>query len=555
MTEAARERSNNTRIAVGIIVDQDTLHLLSQTVKSARTLSEHIFVLAVGKNIEIDKEAVAENAATVHYGGWTHDEASTRNLLIDYVEEANVAEFLLWLNPGEEFDEKTFDEFQHFLENASHRDFLYMMVVHRLFREDRARHDFDEETIEARLMPLRKGVRFQGQIRASLLARSAGLMTQISAAPGRVLLPSKTQDPTKTAKRAKLTLSTLEKIEIEGDVIADDLLAAKAEAQLILGNYVDARRSFTQLIKETERSDLRLSAYYGLWETFAAAPIPDVEITKLMVEALDHFPVDTQLLTFLGSHLQRTGQLDLAVRTFETAVEHGRVSLDVWHRLRIREIAVTSLALCHRLQNKNNAAIRVLEKNAELVEDRSEYNRHLLDLYIAENQEEKASELAAEIWGDVELDLLRLAIKGACTAKSGRWEHALSPLKESYESGCRDVLCLRWYALTLLALQQFVPAVSILEEWLAVQPDNSEAKSYYAAALRPEQFGETLKRIRDAHLRSLGVMGKKIVPRKPNVRIEDAVREMIQSSGGCGSIGCGKIKGFKLKAKSSEPQT
>ena len=539
MTEAARECSDNTRIAVGIIVDEETLPLLSKTVASARTLSDHIFVLAVGKNVDADEPGV-----TVHYGGWAHDEASTRNMLIDYVEEANAAEFLLWLSPGEEFDAKTLDEFQHFLENDSHRDFLYMIVAHRHFREDRVRHDFDEETIDARLMPLRKGVRFQGQVRASLLTRSAGLMTQISAAPGRVLLPPKKQDPAKTAKRAKLTLETLEKIEIGGDVITDDLLAARAEAQFILGYFVDARRSLTKLIKETERTDLRLCAYYHLWETFAATPIPDAEITKLMVEALDHFPVDTQLLTFLGSHLQRTGKLDLAVRTFETAVEHGRVSLDVWHRLRIREIAITSLALCHRLQNKNNAAIRVLEENAELVEDRSEYNRHLLDLYIAENQEEKALELAAEIWGDVELDLIRLTLKGACTAKAGQWERALSPLKEAYEKGCRDILCLRWYALTLLALQQFLPAISILEEWLAVQPDNSEAKSYYAAAQRPDQFSDTLKRIRDAHLRSLGVMGKKIAPRKPNIRIEDAVREMIQASGSAG-----KITGFKPKVK------
>jgi tetratricopeptide (TPR) repeat protein len=300
-----------------------------------------------------------------------------------------------------------------------------------------------------------------------------------------------------------------------------------------------------QLVKETERADLRLSAYFSLWETFAAAPIPDAEITKWMIESLDHYPVEMQLLTFLGSHLQRTGQLELAVRTFETAVQHGRVSLDVWHRMRIREVAATSLALCLRLQNRNEEAIRVLEKNTELVEDRSEYNRHLLDLYIAENLEEKASELAAEIWGDVDLDLIRLALKGACLAKSGRWDLALAPLKEAHQGGCRDVLCLRWYALALLALQQFQPANEILEQWLEVQPDNTEAKSYRAAAQNPDQFGDSLKRIRDAHLRSLGVMAERIKPRKSHVRIEDAIREMIQSSGTCGT----KISGFKPKAK------
>jgi len=540
MPETTLYRSGNSRIAAGILVDEDSLPLLHKTVASAKTLVEHIFVLVVGKNCD-----VAESCASVQYGGWAHDEAATRNMLIDTVENANVADWLVWLNPGEEFDMATRDEFQHFLERDSQRDSIYMMVLHRYFREDRIRHDFDEETIEARLMPLHKGVRFQGRVRASLLTRSASLMMQISAAPGRFLLPLKEKDPAKTASKAKQTLENLKIIEEEGDVIQDDLLAAKSEAQFILGNYIDSRKSSMALIEATSRSDLRLSAYYNIWETFAHAPIPDAEITKILVEAVDQFPVEMQLLTFLGSHLQRTGQLELAARTFETAIQHGRVSLDVWHRLRIQEIAVTSLALCLRLQDRNSEAIRVLETNIELVEDRTEFNRHLLDLYIAENLEEKASDLAAEIWGDVNLDLIRLVISGACAAKTGRWDLALAPLTEAYQKGCRDILCLRWYALALLALQQFKPAIEILEQWLAVQPDNSEVKSYLAAARYPERFSDVLRRIRDAHLRSLGLItNKAAIPRKPNIRIEDAVREMIQSSGSCG-----KICGFKPKSK------
>ena len=540
MTEVPEVRSDDSRIAIGIIVDKETLPLLRKTIASARTLSDHIFVLTACEDCD-----VTEPGVSVHSGGLVDDEATIRNKLIDCVENAKVADWLVWLNPGEEFDATTLDEFLDFLENDSQRDSIYVMVLHRSFREDRTRHDFDEETIEARLMPLRKGIRFQGRVRASLLPRSASLMTQISAAPGRFLLPSKKVDPTKTLQSAQKTLGILDKIEREGESIQDDLLAARAEAQFQSGNYIEARRLLTLLLKETQRSDLRLSAYFSLWETFAAAPIPDAEITKLMIESLDHFPVEMQLLTFLGSHLQRTGQIDLAVRTFETAVQHGRISLDVWHRLHIREIAVTSLALCHRLQNRNDDAIRVLEANTELVEDRVEYNRHLLDLYIAENLEEKASELAAEIWGDVDLDLIRLALKGACVAKSGRWNLALSPLEESFEGGCRDALCLRWYALTLLALQKFGQAIEILTQWLAVQPGNMEARSYLAAAQNPGQFGDTMKRIRDAHLRSLGVMGDKIKPRKPHIRIEDAVREMIQSSGSCGS----RISGYKPRVK------
>jgi hypothetical protein len=53
-----------------------------------------------------------------------------------------------------------------------------------------------------------------------------------------------------------------------------------------------------------------------------------------------------------------------------------------------------------------------------------------------------------------------------------------------------------------------------------------------------------LRRIRDAHLKSLGMMAGKTAPRKSNIRIEDAVREMIQAGGASG-----KITGFKPKSK------
>ncbi|MDR0327314.1 MAG: hypothetical protein LBI05_03350, partial [Planctomycetaceae bacterium] len=130
MTETVESRSGSSRIAVGIIVDQDTLPLLPKTVASAKTFTEHIVVLAVGENCD-----VTEPGITVYNGGWADDEAATRNLLIDQVEKAYVAasevDWLLWLQPGEKFDPTTLDEFQDFLEHDSQRDAVYVMVLHR----------------------------------------------------------------------------------------------------------------------------------------------------------------------------------------------------------------------------------------------------------------------------------------------------------------------------------------------------------------------------------------------------------------------------------------
>ena len=119
MIETANDRSGNNSVAVGILVDERTLPLLHKTVASVQVLSENIFVLTVGENC-----TVTEPGIIVYDGGQADDEAASRNLLINHVEKANVAEYLVWLNPGEEFDVKTLDEFQQFLEHDCQRDCL-----------------------------------------------------------------------------------------------------------------------------------------------------------------------------------------------------------------------------------------------------------------------------------------------------------------------------------------------------------------------------------------------------------------------------------------------
>ncbi|MDR3183336.1 MAG: tetratricopeptide repeat protein [Planctomycetaceae bacterium] len=533
------------KLAVGIVADAESVAFVPQSVKSASELTDRIFILAVGDNLKIEAPA-----ATVINGGWDYDDAASRNFLIDAVEEAGVADYILWMNPGETFDTQTRNDFLSFVQDDIKQETIYMMVLHRLVHEDGKCSDFDEETIDGRLMPLHKGVRFKGTIKASLLERSAALMIQISAAPGRIILPPKQIDPFKTKKYAEKALRFLDRLENEGEVISDALLLYQGEALLTLDNSAAARRVYRQLIRTTERSELRLAAYYGFWETLIKSPIPDADVTKWLIEALDHYPVDMQLLTFLGSHLQRIGKPDLASRSFETAVRHGRITLDVWHRLRIKEIAVISLALSLRLLGKNQEAIAVLEEHLPQfragvsLAAAADFSRHLLDLYIQENEEEKAGDLAANLWGDAILDQMRLVIKGACLAKQGNWAEALLPLSGAYDSGCREVLGLRWYALTLLSQKEFEKAAVILDQWIAVEPNNLEAKSYKSAAAQPDNFCKQLRSSRDRALKAFGVPADNLVPRRNAIRIDDAVQEMMQSSASLG----GKITGFKPKA-------
>jgi tetratricopeptide (TPR) repeat protein len=529
---------SQNQIAVGIIVE-DGFEGLQDTLRSVSQFSDFVFVLSAESGDNLIEPFDVNNVNITYCKSKSYnDEAVLRNELIELAESQNNANWLLLINAGEHFDKTTLEEFQLFAKNGLERNSLYVMVLHRLHRLDGIRHDLDEETIEPRLIPLRKGLRFQGQVRASLLSSATNLMIRLNAAPGRFLLPSRQRDSIRRKQWATRNLQALEQLEKQGNSIINELLLVRAETQLILGDYARARHDFLQLIEKTTRTDLRLAAYYGVWETFTFLPIPDQEITKILLAGLDHFPVDMQLLTFMGSHLQRQGKLDLAIRTFETAIRYGQTTLDIWHRLRIREMAVTSLALLHRLRGEGHKAIQVLESNLELIADRTEFNRHLLDLYIAELQESKGHEFAATIWGGTDLDLIREVITGACRASAGNWGKAILPLELAYWDGCHDILCLRWYSLTLLSLTRFNEAAIILEEWNRLEPENKEAQAFLVAARQPEHFSKIVGQFRDSQIKVLGISKPEILGKsftqnsiqKSRNMIENAIREMIVSS-------------------------
>ncbi|MDR2705311.1 MAG: hypothetical protein LBC02_06000 [Planctomycetaceae bacterium] len=557
ITQKIQNSMSQNQIAVGIIVE-DGFEGLQKTLQSARLLSDLVFVLSAESLVESvtesNTESIAESVGNITEqpnvtyckSKSCNDEAALRNELIELAESQNNANWLLLMNVGEHFDETTLEEFRLFITKEIERNSLYVMVLHRLHRQDGIRHDLDEETIEPRLIPLRKGLRFQGQVRASLLLSATNLMIRLNAAPGRFILPSRQRDSVRQKQRATRNLQVLEQLEKQEKSIVNEALLVRAEAHSTLGDYIHARRDFFRLIEETTRTDLRLAAYYGLWETLTFLPVPEQEMTKILLAGLDSFPVDMQLLTFMGSHLQRQGKLDLAARTFETAIRYGQTTLDIWHRLRIREMAVTSLALIHRLRGKGSEAIQVLESNLELIADHTEFNRHLLDLYIAELQESKGHEFASTIWGGTELDQIRDVITGACQASVGSWAKAVLSLELAYLNGCRDVLCLRWYSLALLSLTRFNEAKIILEEWNHLEPENKEAQAFLSAARQPEHFSKIVRQFRDSQIKILGISKPEILgkhftknniqsPRKPNKMVENAIREMISSSGSLSS--------------------
>lgn len=513
------------RLAVGIVI-VDEFHCVKKTIESAMSLSDNIYILDLVDD-ETTRQAIDSFGLKERclISKNTTDHAAARNELIEKIQSAEQVDWVLWMKNGEFFDETTRDGFRKFISEHLDRGTLYVMISRRLIDPEGGRHDMDEETIEPRLMPLGKGLHFIGRIAESLYPVASGLMIPLSAAPGRFLCPSKYLPPQQQQERGMRNLRLIGQL-IEEDVpIKEEYLSFQAAAKSDLGDYPGARADLLKLISETTKTNIRLESYYDLWETLVLAPESPEETTRLLLKALDHFPVDMQLLTFMGMHLQRIGKLDLAVRTFQTAMQHGRISLDVWHRLHLREIAVVSLALAHRLRGENHEAIRILEGGMDQIEDLSEYARHLLDLYIAEFQELKAHELAAVLWGDERLDRMREVLTGACRASAGASEAAVLPLEAAYMNGCRDILCLRWYSLTLLSLRRFEDAISVIRQWVQADPAGSEARAYLQAAMNPDRFGEIIGQMRRSQLELLGV------DPDADQTASEAVREMVDASG------------------------
>ena len=225
-----------------------------------------------------------------------------------------------------------------------------------------------------------------------------------------------------------------------------------------------------------------LEAYYGLLATFEGEQGQRARQVAVCLEALDVYPLDAQLLCAMGSYLQSQDQLDLAVRAFETAARYGTVDPRTWHLCDIAEMAAAFLALTLQMQGKDDEARRMLEEALARCPSSLRIRRHLIDLCVKRGQSEDAIRVADTMPGHCrQLEPLRNAIRGACKAAGRDWLAALGLLQSAYVAGCRDPLCLRWLSVTLLSNGQTRAAEPILHEWLQLEPQNAEVRTYLKA--------------------------------------------------------------------------
>jgi tetratricopeptide (TPR) repeat protein len=227
---------------------------------------------------------------------------------------------------------------------------------------------------------------------------------------------------------------------------------------------------------------IQREAYYGLLTALDADLDARPQQIAVCLEALERFPLDAQLLCALGGYMQAEGRIDMAVRAYQTAFEHGQVDPEIWHVPDIFEIATACLCLAQQLQNNDEGAQRALEQGLSRNPSAVRLRRQLIDLHVKHDRRKEALAefdlLPAET---PNREALRSAIRGACLASRQNWTPALAYLQTAYNGGCRDTLCLRWLSVALASSGDTNAAREVLATWQAIEPRSGEVERLLAA--------------------------------------------------------------------------
>lgn len=483
------------RLSVAMIV-RDEQDVLALTLESIRTVADEILVLDTGSKDQTPALA-RQLGARVCRSPWEDDFSAARNRLLEEV----TGDWILWLDAGEQLTAASAAELRSFLNHQADLHKVYLLMLELPATEP---NGSAEQAARPRLMPAHPGLRFSGRINESLQPSMQRLGFQLDGAPGRILRhPRCHLEAIKTAK-AHRNLRLIELETLACGATTPSLLNLLGEAHSNLHDQAAARRAFAQAIASAPHGSTEmLDAYYGLLTTFDNDPDQrDQQVTSCL-EALDIFPLDTQLLVAMGGYLQNQDRLDLAARAFDLALKHGKIEVQTWHLCEILEIASVCLSIVLQLQGKLEEARATLTAAAERSPTSRRVRRHLTELVVRIGEEEEALALAEGlIQSPAEREPLQLAIRGAYQATRKNWTAALGYLQSAYVAGCQDPLCLRWLTLTLLANAQWDAAAPVLQQWLQREPNSPEAQAYLRAILaQGTQTSITLDHNPSLHLR------------------------------------------------------
>ncbi len=498
---APESPDSRRRLSIAMIV-RDEEAVLRDTIESVYAIADEILVLDTGSDDGTVNLAV-ELGAGVSTVPWNDDFAGVRNLLL--VE--STGDWILWMDAGERLSEESAAQIREFVDTEADPNKVYMLMVVVPSADESAS---DEQIAVARLTARNPDLRFEGRLAETLQPSMRELGLDFDMAPGRIVRHPRQHNTQRKIQRARRNLRLIDLEAGTGD-LSPGLLIAKGEAHADLGDVTASRATFRRAVDSAPReSSEMLEAYYGLLTTYDGDETLGNEQLAVALEALDVYPLDAQLLCAMGGYLQGQGRLDLAERSFDTAVKYGQVDLATWHLSEIAEMGAVCLSLSRQLLGNAEGALEVLTGAINHYPESDRVRNCLLDLLIKLNHADEAVCLAQSMPQADPAEPFLNAVRGACKAAGKEWLEALGYLQSAYAAGCHDPLCLRWLTVTYLSNGQTEAGETVLKEWLEVAPDNAEAQAY-ATALTEKSLAREFRPVDTAaqsdHTRNIRIDG------------------------------------------------
>ena len=461
------------RLTVAMVV-RDAEDLLSSTLDSVRAIADEIIVVDAGSKDRTPGIAT-EDGASVFQMEWSDDFSAVRN----YGWNRATGDWLLWLDAGEYLAPEEAQSLRRFIDSDADAVKAYMMVVEVPPADGEI---CGQQIGQVRLVPNYTSLRFAGRVREDLLPAVTSTGLGLQGLPWRIHRTGRDHDPTMKRAKAQRDLQLAE-LELQQHGRSARSLNTAAEASSILGERTKAKQMFREALALSEPGSTdMLESYYGVLTADDGVPSSLPDQVEICLQALDAFPCDAQLLCAMGSYLQLQEQSELAARAYETAYRFGQVRPDAWHMSNVSEVAAVCSALAWQLDGKIDRAQAVLEHAvaANYVSER--IRRLLIQIYILRDLRQKALDQVNMLLGDsVDREALRTAVRGACLASRQQWAKSTTYLETAYAAGCRDPICLRWFAISLLSTGNVNRAEPVLYQWLRREPDNAEALAYLQA--------------------------------------------------------------------------
>lgn len=335
------------------VIARNAASLVHDTLASVRAIASEIILLDTGST-DTTPEAAALGGARVVRHLWDDNFAAARNALLPHVRSP----WILWLDAGETLLPEDATLLQQFVQQYADDSHAYFL---RIATPPAAGQIGGEQIARLRLHSNRPGLIFHGRVRESLQRSLSAFNIQLEHLPLTIHRGTQEHNPQVKAERAQRNIR-LADLQITQRGASADLFNCLGEAFQAINDPVRAIQHYRRAQElAAANSPEMLEAYYGLL-TCLTGPDSAVEQMQLCLAALEQFPLDAQLLCALGGYLQSTQRVELAIRSFSVAAEHGQINAQLWHLPDIREIAICCQAQLLQQNDQPEAALLAVDQ-------------------------------------------------------------------------------------------------------------------------------------------------------------------------------------------------